>query len=106
MGSDIPERQCLAIKTINLNPPTQMLKSIILIAAAAIAVPAKNVTVTSPDGSVRALVSVEDEVGFTVCCGNDTVFTSNGISMILRDRTLGGNPVLKSVRTGSVNETS
>ena len=108
MGSDIPERQCLAIKTINLNPTTQMLKSIILIAAAAIAVPmtAKNVTVTSPDGSVRALVSVEDEVGFTVCCGNDTVFTSNGISMILRDRTLGGNPVLKSVRTGSVNETS
>ena len=72
MGSDIPERQCRAIKTINLNPTTQMLKSIILIAAAAIAVPltAKNVTVTSPDGSVRALVSVEDEVGFTVCCGN------------------------------------
>ena len=82
--------------------------AIIALAASILSVSltAKDFTVTSPDGSIRTDVSVEDEVSFTVSYGSDTLFRSSGISMILRDKTLGLAPEVKSARNGSFDRTS
>lgn len=82
--------------------------AIIALAASILSVSltAKDFTVTSPDGSIRTDVSIENEVSFTVSYGSDTLFRSSGISMILRDKTLGLAPEVKSARNGSFDRTS
>lgn len=61
-----------------------------------------NYEVKSPDGRLKAEVSVGERIGYTVSCGDDIILRSSEIGMILRDRSLGQDAVLKSTERESV----
>lgn len=64
-----------------------------------------NYEVKSPDGRLKAEVSVGERIGYTVSCGDDIILRSSEIGMILRDRSLGQDAVLKSTERESVDRT-
>lgn len=58
--------------------------------------------VKSPDGRLKAEISVGERIGYTVSSGDDIILRSSEIGMVLRDRTLGQDAVLKSTERESV----
>lgn len=86
-----------------------MLKTFLsLISTAAIALPlcAENVEIVSPDGSLKAEISVNGDISYSVVKDGDIILQNTGIGMVLRDRTLGKDAVLKKKKEMSVRTES
>ncbi len=65
----------------------------------------KNVSVTSPDGQVSLNVSLSDKVYYDVESHGETLVKNGHLGMTLDRANLGTNPVLKSKKVKTVNET-
>ena len=67
---------------------------------------AQEQTLSSPDGSLKLEVHLKDSITYSVFLGNETIFEDNGLSLQLKDRTLGKEPKLKRKKTNEINEES
>ncbi len=67
---------------------------------------AQEQTLSSPDGSLKLEVHLKDSITYSLFLGNETIFEDNGLSLQLKDRTLGKEPKLKRKKTNEVNEES
>ena len=65
----------------------------------------KQVSVTSPEGSIRLTVTLSDRIYYDVESRGEKLFLQNHIGLVLRDRTLGEKPVLKGRKVQKVAET-
>jgi len=65
----------------------------------------KQLSVQSPDGSVKVTVTLADRILYDVESHGEVLFRGNTLGMQLRDRTLGERPSLKRSLMQSVDET-
>ena len=65
----------------------------------------KNVSVSSPGGQVKLNVSLSDKVYYNVESHGEPLVRQGHLGMVLDKGTLGANPVLKSKKVKTVNET-
>ena len=80
--------------------------SLILMAAACISGYAqKVVTAQSPNGQVSVNVTLSDRIYYDVVSHNETLLKQSTVGMLLSDKTLGANPVLKKKTVRAVKET-
>jgi len=76
------------------------------VCSAAVAAPKERVyNVKSPDGQTCVTVTVGADIRYDVVSQGETLMAGNDIALVLRDRTLGVNPVLKSAKTQEVRGT-
>lgn len=66
---------------------------------------AKTYDVKSPDGQTSVRVTVGEDIRYDVISHGEEVMKGNDIALVLRDRTLGMKPVVKSVKKQEVRET-
>ncbi|PWB26017.1 glycoside hydrolase family 97 protein [Flavobacterium sp. HTF] len=64
----------------------------------------KKFEVISPNGEIKASVSVEDKIYYSVSIDNEILASKNHLALILRNETLGANPKLTGSKTGKINE--
>lgn len=65
---------------------------------------AKSTVVQSPDGKIRMVVDVAEQITYAVWSGEDRVIENGSLSLTCGGRTLGASPVLRSVKRTSVDE--
>ena len=83
---------------------TFILSALLMLCVSAFA--QKQYTLQSPDKDITVTVEVGEQLTYSVTHGNTCVLTSSPIGMQLADGTmLGTKPVVKSIKTSSVNQT-
>ena len=80
---------------------SSLLAAVALFSAAATA---QNYTVTSPDGNIKAVVTLADGITYDVYHGNDLVLDDCRMSMNVGGKVLGSEPKIKNTQRKSVNE--
>ena len=65
---------------------------------------AQNYTVTSPDGNIKAVVTLADGITYDVYHGENLVLDDCRMSMNVGGKVLGSTPKLKNTQRKSVNE--
>ena len=78
---------------------------VVLLLTGTVSYAQKQVSASSPDGKTTVTVTVSDRIYYDVESHGEKLFAGNHIGMVLRDRTLGENPVLKGQKVITVNET-
>ncbi|MFC5684041.1 glycoside hydrolase family 97 protein [Flavobacterium sp. MAHUQ-51] len=63
-----------------------------------------NFEVTSPNGELKAVVSLGDKIYYSIRSGNEELTSKNHLGLILKNETLGLNPKLINAKSGKVNE--
>jgi alpha-glucosidase len=58
----------------------------------------------SPNGEIKASISLEDKIYYTLSVGNEVLASKNHLALILQNETLGANPKLSGSKTGKINE--
>ncbi len=65
----------------------------------------KEYKITSPNGQISVILSVDTQIKWSASVNNQFVFTNNTLSLDLGTTVLGVNPKVTSAKTSSVNET-
>lgn len=65
----------------------------------------KEYKITSPNGQISVILSVDTKIKWSASVNNQFVFTNNTLSLDLGTTVLGVNPKVTSAKTSSVNET-
>jgi len=60
--------------------------------------------VISPNGEIKASISLKDKIYYSVSIGNEILASENHLALILQNETLGTNPKLTGSKTGKINE--